>query len=53
VAFAMNLARNTTEPTIRVTTTSVLQRLAQALDRVVAELRELDEEQHPVARQCS
>jgi hypothetical protein len=30
-----------------------LQRLAQALDRVSAELRELVEEQHPVVHQCS
>jgi hypothetical protein len=28
-------------------------RLAQALDRVAAELRELVEEQHPMVRQCS
>jgi hypothetical protein len=33
--------------------TPVLQRLARALDRVSAELRELIEEQHPVVRQCS
>jgi hypothetical protein len=31
----------------------VLERLAQALDRVAAELRELVEEQHPVVRECS
>jgi hypothetical protein len=53
LAFAMNLAGNTTEPTIPVTTTPVLERLAQALDRVPAERRELVEEQHTVARQCS
>ena len=29
------------------------ERLAQALDRVAAELPELVEEQHPVVRQCS
>jgi hypothetical protein len=33
--------------------TPVLERLAQALDRVAAELRELVEEQHPMVRQCS
>jgi hypothetical protein len=54
VAFAMNLAGNSTEPTIRgVDHAAVLQRLAQALDRVSTELRELVEEQHPVVQQGS
>jgi hypothetical protein len=52
-AASVNLDGNTSEPTIRVTTTRVLERLAQALDHVAPELRELVEKQHTVVRQCS